>query len=61
MALYIFLDEAGNLSNNHDRHGVLAAFVTEQPKVTRKYFVRAKQTKLPGSINTTPRSSSAIG
>ena len=30
-----------------DWHGVLVAFVTEQPKATRKYFVRAKQTKLP--------------
>ena len=47
MALYVFLDEAGNLHDDRDRHGVLVAFVTEQPKATRKYFVRAKQTKLP--------------
>ena len=47
MALYVFLDEAGNLHDDRDRHGVLVAFVTEQPKATRKCFVRAKQTKLP--------------
>ena len=47
MALYVFLDEAVNLHDDRDRHGVLVAFVTEQPKATRKYFVRAKQTKLP--------------
>ena len=47
MALYVFLDEAGNLHDDRDRHGVLVAFVTGQPKATRKCFVRAKQTKLP--------------
>jgi hypothetical protein len=47
MALYVFVDEAGNLRADRDRYSVLVAFVTEQPKATRKCFVRAKQTKLP--------------
>jgi hypothetical protein len=47
MALYVFLDEAGNLRDDRNRHAVLVAFVTDQPKVTRKCFVRARQAKLP--------------
>lgn len=45
--LYIFVDESGNFSGNHDRFFVLSAFVTSKPRVTRKCFLRAKRTKLP--------------
>ena len=51
MALYVFLDEAGNLRDDRDLHGVLVAFVTDQPKATRKCFVRAKQAKIAQEIS----------
>lgn len=47
MLLFVFLDEAGNFRGNKDRYFVLAAFVTGNPRATRKCFLKAKRTKLP--------------
>ena len=45
--LYIFADESGNFSGNRDHYFVLSAFVTSDPRATRKCFLRARQTRLP--------------
>lgn len=47
MALHVFVDEVANFRGGRDRYCIFTAFTTHQPRVTRKCFIRAKQTKLP--------------
>jgi hypothetical protein len=45
--LYLYLDESGSLKGDDDHYFVLLAVATTTPRVMRKCFVRARQTRLP--------------